>query len=453
VPGAVTRDVLIGVDVGTSSCKAAAVGLDGVELAHAAIPTPWRPVATGAEVEPDELADAALAVALDARERADGRAVAVGVCSMAETGVLLDRSGEPVVPAIAWHDGRGAAEAAHLTEVLGGERFTARTGLPPSPLCSVAKLRWLRANDARAERGVRWLNVAEWVVRRLGGDEAAELSLASRTAFMDVAAGRWWSDALRFAGARDDLLPELVPAGTSLGPATAAGLDGAVLTVGGHDHLCAQVGAAATRDGDVFDSCGSAEAVVAAVEPPVAEADVLRAVGGGVTVGWHLFGGRRSLLGGFRSGLGLQRFLDLLGVGPAEREALSAAACTAPRGAAGLRVVDLTDEHGRLEGIGDGTSPPLVWRAALEAAQDRAAAIKATVESIAGPTTRLVVAGGWSRDAAVRTIKNEVLGPFERPPVTEAGARGAALLAGIAAGVYGGVEELPAPEPLREAVA
>jgi pteridine reductase len=53
-------DVLVGVDVGTTVCKAAAVGLDGVELAHGRAPTPWRAVPTGAEVAPDALVGAAL---------------------------------------------------------------------------------------------------------------------------------------------------------------------------------------------------------------------------------------------------------------------------------------------------------------------------------------------------------------------------------------------------------
>jgi glycerol kinase len=95
-------------------------------------------------------------------------------------------------------------------------------------------------------------------------------------------------------------------------------------------------------------------------------------------------------------------------------------------------------------------SPALVWRAALEATEEHAASIKLAAEQIAGPARRLVVAGGWARDPAVRSVKEEVLGPFEWPPVREAGARGAALLAGVAAGIYADIHELPAP---AEAVA
>ena len=366
---------------------------------------------------------------------------------MAETGVLLDSGGDPVAPAIAWHDARGEHEAAILAGELGEERFVERTGRAPRRLSSVAKVGWLRRNDDAAARGVRWLNVAEWIVRGLGGEETAELSLASRTGFLDVGRRAWWSDALEWAGLSAEQLPEPTWAGTPAG--RSADFGGAVLTVAGHDHLCAAVGAGATRPGDVLDSCGSAEALVRAVAPLETEA-VRRAVAGGVTVGWHVVDGRQALLGGFLSGLVLQRFLDLLGVREDGRGELDAAAVAAAPGAGGLTVVDVTADSASLAGIGAGAAPGLVWRAALEATAAHAAGIKAVIESVAGPTERLVVSGGWARNPAVRAVKQELLGPFEQPPVVEAGARGAALLAGVAAGIYRGVEDLPAIGPRRE---
>lgn len=446
-----SHDLLVGLDVGTTSCKAVVARVDGAELARSSAPTPWRKVPTGAELDPGELLEAALGAIREALSAAPGGHVAaLGVTSMAETGVLLDASGNPVVPAIAWHDGRGEQEAALLAAELGGERFVERTGLPPSRLCSLAKLRWLRTNDASAARGVRWLNVAEWIVRGLGGDETAELSLAARTGFLEFERRSWWSEAVEWAGFATSLLPEPAPAGTPAGHAAA--FDNAVLAVAGHDHLCAAVGAGATLPGDLFDSCGSAEALVRAVSPPVPVEAVQRAVAGGVTVGWHVFGGHNALLGGFLSGLVLQRFLDLLGAGEDGREDLDAAAIAAPHGAGGLTVLDLTSDTASLAGIGPGVSPGLVWRAALEATAAHAAGIKAVIESVAGRTERLVVSGGWAHDPGVRAVKRQMLGSFERPPVAEAGARGAALLAGVAAGIYGGIEDLPTIKPAREVV-
>ena len=103
---------------------------------------------------------------------------------MAETGVLLGRDGEPVMPSIAWYDSRGEEQARRIDEEIPG--FSATTGLSSRALRTVAKYRWLRDNVPDSERGVRWLSVGEWIVHRLGGEQGAELSLASRTGWLDL---------------------------------------------------------------------------------------------------------------------------------------------------------------------------------------------------------------------------------------------------------------------------
>ena len=270
-------ELLVGIDVGTTACKAAVVrASDGTEVAHGAARTPWTVVPTGAELPPAKLLDAALAATAAALERApSGPVIGVGVTSMAETGVLLDRHGRPVAPAIAWHDARGQAEAARLATDLGAERFSAHTGLPVRPLFSIAKYAWLRANHPEVSDAVRWLGVAEWVVHGLGGEQVAELSLASRTGLLDLQRRVWWEEACAWASAPPGLLADLVQAGSPAGRASGDRLPrlaGATLTVAGHDHLSASVGAGATWPGDLFDSCGTAEALIRAVPPPVAPA-------------------------------------------------------------------------------------------------------------------------------------------------------------------------------------
>jgi len=441
-----TEDLLLGLDLGTEFTKAAAVTLDGVERSHGRARTPWRVVPTGAEMDPRALVDAAVAAAREALKNGPaGRVIGVGVTSMAETGVLLDARGEPVAPMIAWHDTRGEPEAAEVAEAFGAGRFTERTGLPVSRLCTLSKYRWMRAHLPEAKRGVRWLNVAEWTVRSLGGDDVAELSLSSRTGFLDLAARKGWDEALGWAEAPPGFLPDPVDAGTPAGKVTGAlpEAEGAVLTVSGHDHPCALVGAGATRPGDVFDSCGTAEAFVRPVEPPVPPDAIRRAVAGGVTVGWHAVPSQQGLMAGFVSGLALQRFLDLLGVDAGGREELDAAAIRIPSEAEGMTVRDVIADRATLEGIPRSATPAHVWRAALEAVAWHGADVLATIESVAGETGRLVVTGGWARSPAVRAVKREVLGPFEEPEVEEAGARGAALITGIAAGVYRDTFDLP----------
>jgi sugar (pentulose or hexulose) kinase len=431
----VSRELLLGLDLGTTSCKAALVTPDGDEIAHGQAPLGWTAVPTGAEIPPQGFVDCALAAARDALGgTSGGRVVAVGVSGMAETGVLLGRDGEPVVPAIAWHDSRGEEEAQRLDEAV--PDFRATTGLTPRALRTVAKYRWLRDNVDEAARGVRWLSVGEWIVHRLGGDQGAELSLASRTGWLDLHARGWWDDTLAWSGAPAGLLPEPAFAGTPLGQVGDALPEarGAVLAVGGHDHLSAAVGAGAVGEGDVLDSWGTAEAFVRAVAPLDRE-QVARAVDDQIMVGWHAVPDRQNLLGAMRSGAALGRVLALLGVGPDGRDALERAALEADAEAGGIELEGLNDYRVALVNIGADPSPALVWRASLESASRAARDLLDRMARIAGPHERLVMAGGWSEGVAARAIKEAHIGPFERSAAVFMGARGAALTAGRAAGL------------------
>lgn len=450
--------LLLGVDVGTTACKAALVDLEGAELAHGRAAMPWRGVPGGAEIAPEALLATVLAAMRPAlaAAAAGARVLAIGVTSMAEAGVLLDAHGDAVAPVIAWHDVRGGDEAQSLVEALGRERFVTRTALAPRALCSAAKYAWLRVHLPSAQRGVRWLSVAEWVVHRLGGDQAAELSLASRTGFLDVAARRWWDEARDWAQAPASLLPELRQGGTSWGRASAGMLplvEGAVLSVAGHDHLAGAVGAGVTDAASAFDSCGTAEAVVRAVPPESLTPQVVaRLVAKRVGAGWHVLPGYRALLGAQRGGLALQRFLDMLGVDAAHREALEERAAHVAPGAGGMRISDAGGETATLSGIPRTPSPEMVWLCAVEAVVEGGCEILDLVAEL-GPLQRVAVAGGWSHSPALRAAKRRrARMPIDFPEVVEACARGAALLAGTAAGAVADVAALAPPHAERRHV-
>jgi sugar (pentulose or hexulose) kinase len=435
--------LLVGLDVGTTAVKAAAFDTSGRELAHGRAVTPWRTVPTGAELDPDDLLDAAVAAAREAVAAAGaGQVAGLGVASMAETGVLVDGDGRPVVPSIAWHDTRGDPE--RLASDLPG--FPARTGLPASTLCTLVKYRWMRDHWPDAARGVRWLNVAEWIVRGLGGEAVAELSLASRTGFYDLHAKQPWDEALAWAGAPDGLAGEPVPAGTPMGRTE----DGAVLTVGGHDHLAAAVGAGAAGEGDVLDSCGTAEAFVRAMKPLSPEG-AGHAVAGGFTVAWHAVPDRQALQGAVWSGTALQRVLALVGVTPDERDEIEAAALEIERARGGDDALGAGEAGGRivlhgierdpsepltLDGIGRDASPAAAYHAALDACGAAGAQVLARMAEVAGPAKRLVVTGGWAAGEAAQAVKARHLGPFDLSPGISQGARGAAVAAGRAAGLW-----------------
>jgi sugar (pentulose or hexulose) kinase len=436
--GDLVTDLLLGIDVGTSACKAAVVDLDGAELAHGQVATPWTTVPTGAEADPDALFDAAIDAARQAIERAPGgRVAAIGVTSMAEAGVLRDDAGNVLHPAVAWYDARGEGEARLLAREL--PEFVERTGLPPTPLCTLAKLRHLGTTNA-----ARWLNVAEWVVHRLGGRQVAELSLASRTGLLDLDAQAPYADAFDWAALPADLIPDIVTGSTDAGRSDGAALPataGATLAVAGHDHLVAGVGVGVVAPGDLLDSCGTAEALVRVVEPLDEDAR-RRAVSAGTTIGWHVTPGRQALLAGLWSGMALREVLDALGVDETGRDELDAGALAIAPGDAPALEVSLHDLERSAPSLPQ-ASPAAIWRAAIDRVADEVEASIARIDDVAGPHTKLVVTGGWTRDRAVLEAKRR-LGAIETPAVVEAGCRGAALLAGVAAGIYPSADELPA---------
>ena len=434
-------ELLLGIDVGTSACKAAVVDVHGVELAHGQAPTPWEPVPTGAELDAETLLGAVVAAARDALERVpEGDVAGIGVTSVAETGMLLDDAGTVLHRPVAWHDSRGAAEAQALARDL--PDFTQRTGLPASALCSLAKLRHLGTEGA-----ARWLNVAEWVVHRLGGRRVSELSLSSRTGLLDLEAVAPYADALAWAGLPAELLGELVLAGTDVGRSDGAalpGTEGAVLTVAGHDHLVAGVGVGVIAPGDVLDSCGTAEALVR-VAPPQDAAARRRSAQAGVTVGWHVAEGRQALLAGVWSGLALREVLEQLGT---DRNELSAGALAIAPGDAPALELELHSLERPPVRLPD-AAPAAVWRGAIDTVTREVQALIAHIDEVAGPHTKVVVTGGWARDPAVFAAKRR-FGAIEAPPVVEAGCRGAALLSGVAAGLFPSADDLPAVSAIEK---
>ena len=147
------------------------MGADGRELAHGRAPTPWRQVPTGAEVDPEALFGCGCGGRGHGPRRRSRGARAGCRRDQHGRGGSAARRARP--GAISGHRlarrTRCVSEAKRIAAELGAERFSERTGLSASPLCTLAKLRWLLDHHPPARAGRRWLNVGEWVVRRLGG--------------------------------------------------------------------------------------------------------------------------------------------------------------------------------------------------------------------------------------------------------------------------------------------
>ena len=441
------QELLVGVDVGTTSCKVTVCTTAGREVASGKAPLDWEVTGFGVETAPEAVLRAVgSALATASAQSPPGSVVAVGVTGMAEAGVLLNDRNQPLTPVIAWHDDRDRALVDQLAADLGGEAFTSHTGLPVRPQWSLTKHRWLSEHHPDARRAVRRLGIPEWVVVALGGEPVSEFSLASRTGWLDLTTADWWPQALDWSGLPPALLPPLAHAGASLGCVSAAWaprrLAGAVLTVAGHDHLVASVGAGAAADGDLLDSCGTAEALVRTVPSPVPADAVRRLAAAGITVGHHVLPGRLALLGDTRGGLLLQNVQRLLEFDSSQLASLDAQAMRHQSGT--LRAALNPDGTVVLSGIGRGAGRAEAWYAALEAGAALVGRMDADLSAVVGFPRRVVMIGGWAHSTAVRELRRKLWGHIEVAEVGEAGGRGAALLGGCAAGLIPVPAELPA---------
>lgn len=451
-------DVVLGVDVGSTRCKAVVMTTGGRRLATGEIATRWDTSAgeaaggggrgrEQAQAPAERFVDGvrvALTRAVEAAEATAGsvQAIGVGITGMSEAGVLVGPDRAPRAPVLAWFDGRGRAQADRLAADM-GDRFTELTGLPPSPLCSLVKLLWMRDELGVPLAGARWLSVPEYVAFELAGagaEPAAEPSLAARTGLLDLDRGVAWDGAEELLGA-PGLLPPLVDAGRPVGRLAAAGLPGAlasaVLTVAGHDHPVAAIGAGATGADDLFDSCGTAQALVRSTATPPSPATRVRLAAQGLNTGRHPLPGQWMILGGTRGGLLLRRILALLGVTSLERQLeLDARA---------LPLLDIGSdiEIGGAMGVdsagisvllaGDDIGPEQLWAAALEHAVRISGRKVQAIDEAIGPHGRVVAAGGWTRVEGYRRRKRAAVPGVEFSAEAEPGGRGAAMLAAVAA--------------------
>jgi glycerol kinase len=208
----VGRELLIGLDVGTTRACALVVDGEGAVRGRAGRALDCRfPAAGWVEQDPTALWEesrAALREAL-AEAGASARDVAgLGVATQRSTVLAWDaRSGEPLAPAIGWQDQRTAARAAELHA----------RGVPMPVQASATKLEWLLQNDARVaaaarEGRLRFGTPDVWLTDRLTGGSrfVTDPSCASTTGLFDAGSGAWMEPVAALFGVPCEALPAVV---------------------------------------------------------------------------------------------------------------------------------------------------------------------------------------------------------------------------------------------------
>jgi sugar (pentulose or hexulose) kinase len=441
-----STDVVLGIDIGTTSSKAVARSSSRDGTPYVEQPTPWHTGSCGqTEIDPYRLVDVAVDLIGRAVQAAESawrpvRVRGVGVTGLAESGVLLDGAGRPAAPVIAWFDHRGGRELEQLDREAPGfsARFERTTGLRWSSQASLAKLLWLRASGYRPGPAWTWLSVPEWIVFALGGDPVREPSLASRTGLVDQDTGELWPDALAAAGLSAQILPDERSAGACAGYLRRDGVisdaAGAVLTVAGHDHPVAAIGVGVVEADELFNSSGTADVLARSVPGTLDPTQRQHVVSAGWSIGRHVLPDTSLLLAGVSGGLLLRRVLAALGAESGNaRAALDQASLGVGDLPAGLSVTgDGRTQDDVVLRIQDGASPAAIWTAAVRYTAAQTRFLLDDIEKIVGPHRRAVAAGGWTQMASVRAAKAAVIDAMSFSPVVQPGVTGAALLAAFA---------------------
>ena len=462
---------VLAIDQGTTSSRAVVFDGDGLPVATAQEEFPQH-LGGGTEVDagivehdPEDLWRTTLGCAREALARAGGGSTgvaAIGITNQRETTILWERAtGRPVAPAIVWQS-RVSAPICQRLRAEGLEpEIRRRTGLLLDPYFSATKIVHLLENvpglRSACERGeVLFGTVDSFLLWRLTGGRvhATDPTNASRTLLYDIDRLAWSDELCRMFGIPPGILPEVRPSSGDFGTTDPGLLGGAVRIAGcAGDQQAAAFAQGCVEPGAAKNTYGTGAFLLFSTGRRRAEPGqgLLATVACGAEPGsvtWALEGSvfiAGAIVGWLRDGLGIIRHAS-------EVEALAE---SVPDSGGVVLVPALTGlgtphwdpfARGLIIGLNRGTTRAHIARAALDAVALSVADVLRALERDAGVTLRgLRVDGGASvNDLLLQTQADVLDRPVERPVVLETTALGAALLAGIGAGVYPAAGAVPA---------
>jgi xylulokinase len=445
--------LLLGIDISTTGAKALLTDDAGRVVASASNPlTLSTPRPLWSEQNPEDWWQAIAASIRQALKEANARGdevAAIGLTGQMHGLVLLDEKGDVLRPAILWNDQRCGAECDLIRERLGHARLIQLTGNDALTGFTAPKLVWVQQHEPDIFGRARTVLLPKDYIRyRLTGAKAMDKADGSGTMLFDLAARDWSTEVLDALEIPRAWLPPTYEGPQATGEVTAAaaaatGLRaGTPVVAGGGDQAAGAVGVGAVRAGVVSLVLGTSGVVFASTDTPLVEGQGrLHAFCHAVPGRWHMMGVMLSAAGS------LQWYRDTLA--PAARfDELVAEATDAPAGSNGLLFLPY------LTGERTPYPDPLARGAwvGLTVRHRRAHLTRAVLEGVAfglkdsfallqgaglGAIEQVRVSGGGAKSRLWRQILADVLNvELVTVNTTEGAAYGAALLAGVGAGLW-----------------
>jgi gluconokinase len=448
-------NVVLGVDIGTTSAKALAFDTDARELGRGEAGYPLLEPEHGQAVqEPAVVVDATLAsirAATSAAREQGARIAALSFSGAMHSLVGLDAQGRALTPLVTWGDMRATEQAERLRAEH--PELHDRTGTPLHPMSPLPKLVWFAEHEPETFSAVRrWAGIKELVVARLTGTWAVDHSVASATGLLNLRELDWDGEALAIAGIDAEALSPLVPTTHRLeleaAPAADLGLEGDMaLIVGAADGPLANLGVGAVHHGVAACSIGTSGALRLMVERPVVDPQ-RRVFCYALLPGHWIVGGAINNGGAVLRWAGEALAPDL---GPHAEARLLELAGDVRAGSEGLLMLPYllseraphwsTVARGAYIGLTRHHDRGHLVRAALEGVCLQLAVVLASVRDAGNEVREIRATGGFARSDLWRQMLADALGmPIGFPAGHEGSAFGAALLAMDALGMVDGID-------------
>jgi glycerol kinase len=444
-------EFLLVIDEGTTSTRAMLFAADGRCIAsESAALDQHYPRAGWVEHDAAEIWRKTLRVTAAMVAQAGGadRIAGIGITNQRETVVFWDKTtGEPLAPAIVWQDRRTADWVRDARKAGHEPIIQARAGLLLDPYFSGSKIGWaMREWPALAAAGDRLAvgTIDSWLIWNLTkGLHVTDATNASRTALMAIGPGSGWDDALiDLFGAPRTALPEIIDSAGRIGETIAFGGRIPITGVAG-DQQAASIGQACLAPGDTKATYGTGAFILthAGETQPTSDHRLL------ATIAWQLGGVRAYALEGsvFVAGSLVQWLRDSLGLIATAAETETLARGVADNG--GVYIVPALsglgapwwEPHARaaITGLSFAIGKAQIARAALEAMAHQTHDLKTAFAADGQDWSTLKIDGGMvANDWMAQDLADLLALPVERPAFAETTALGAAMLAGIGAGLF-----------------
>ncbi len=449
--------LIASVDIGATGIKAAAFYPDGRPAAIAGRPNGPVPQPGGHADwliwDAEQLWAKASSAIKEVTVKTGGAAITgIAVTGFGTDGAFIDADGALLYPIISWHDSRTLPERDEMNRLVGNRKLYQITGYHNYPINTVNRWLWFRHNHPEIlEKAHRWLQVQDYIAYRLSGSASTEATIASTTMALDMSRRDWSSEILDAVGIGKHFLSPISQSGITIGEVTskAAELTGLVagtpVVTGGHDCEIAALGAAVSQSTTFVDINGTWEIILAIVDqfrPDDSLYDL------GLDFEAHAVPGQYICQGLMIAGAVIEWIRRNLYAGDAPYEQIMAEAEDAGIGSGGVFMLpsfvrgsgpaQSFQATGSIIGLTTASKRGQLIRAALEGLcfqlKQQMTAIEGTI-GLHGDRIRVV--GGGQRNRLWLQMKADVTGrPVEVTSNEEVTLLGAALLAGVGAGLY-----------------